>query len=240
MPLAALTDAAVVRQLLLTPGLVRGATARVAPPRIPTGVPELDALLGGGLARGALTEIIGRASSGRTTLACALIGAVTATGAFAAYVDLPDAFDAAHAEAAGIDLCRLLWVRPRTHRDALQAAEHVLDANGFALVLVDVDDAVPAAPGVAEDRRRRMVASRWLRLARAALRTRTALVVIAREHVAGTFAALRVETARHRAAFETRAPCALFTGITTDVHVRKSKLAVSTSPTASVVAATGP
>lgn len=230
MPPGAAAHAAALRELLLTPGLVRGATARIAPPRIPTGLADLDALLGGGLARGALTEIVGRPSSGRTTLACALLRAVTVRRAFAACVDLPDAFDAAHAEAAGIDLTRLLWIRPRTRRDALQAAEHVLEGEGFALVLVDLDDGHGA---------RAVPASLWLRLTRAAMRTRTAIVVLAREDVAGTFAALRLETERRRAGFESGGPCPLFTGIATAVHLRKSKLSTPATSLASVVAATG-
>src|SRR6185369_14208424 len=133
------------------------------------GVRPLDELLGGGLARGALTEIIGRPSTGRTTLACTLLRAVTATRAFVAYVDLPDVFDAAHAHDVGVDLGRVLWVRPRTQRDAFQAAAHVLDADGFALVVIDLDDG--HAP-------RLVPAGMWLRLTRAALRTRTALVVV--------------------------------------------------------------
>lgn len=230
MPPRVAASASVVRELLLTPGLVRGATARVAPPRIPTGLAQLDDLLGGGLARGALTEIVGPPSSGRTTLACALVRAVTLRPAFAACVDLPDAFDPAHAEAAGIDLTRVLWIRPRTRRDALQAAEHVLEGEGFGLVLVDLDDGHGA---------RTVPSSLWLRLTHAAIRTRTAIVILAREDVAGTFAALRLETERRRAGFEGRGPCPLFTGIASAVHLRKSKLSAPAMPLASVVAATG-
>jgi len=56
MPSRAFANSSALRALLLTPGLVRGATARVAPPRIPTGVEALDTLLGGGLPPGALSE----------------------------------------------------------------------------------------------------------------------------------------------------------------------------------------
>jgi hypothetical protein len=230
MPPHALVESSVLRELLLTPGLIRGATARVPPPRIPTGLDALDALLGGGLPRGALTEIVGRPSSGRTTLAYVLLRAVTVRRALTACVDLPNAFDPAHAEEAGIDLARVLWIRPRTPRDALRAAEHVLEGEGFGLVLVDLDDG--RAP-------RNVPASMWIRLARAAARTRTAMVVLGREDVVGTFAALRLELERSDAVFEGRGPCPLFTGITSAVHLRKSKLGTPSAPSASVVAATG-
>jgi len=122
-------DASALRDLLLVPGILRGLAVREPPARIPTGVDTLDALLGGGLPRGALTEIVGRPSAGRTTLACTLLRAVTARHDLAACIDPQDTLDAPHAESAGVDLSRVLWVRPRTARDALRAALHVLDAR---------------------------------------------------------------------------------------------------------------
>ena len=211
-------------------GLVHGATARVQPPRIPTGVAALDALLGGGLARGALTEIVGRPSSGRTTTTCVLLRAVTAGGALAACVDLPDAFDPAHAASAGVDLTHVLWVRPRTTRDALQAAEHVLEADGFGVVVVDLDDGRAA---------RTVPASQWMRLTRAAARTRTAIVTLGRENIAGTFAMVRIELQRRAAAFERGGPCPSFTGISAAVHLRKYKLGAPTMASVAMTAAAG-
>jgi len=208
-------DAAAFRDLLLVPGILRGLEAREPPARIPTGLDALDALLGGGLPRGALTEIIGRPSAGRTTLASTLLRAVTARHDLAACIDLQNAFDAPHAESAGIDLARILWIRPRSARDALRAALYVLDADGFGLVLVDLDDG--GAPGA-------VPASVWMRLTRAALRTRTAMVVLARENVAGTCAALRLEVERRRVTFEGHPSHPLLGAVTSAVHLRKSKL----------------
>jgi len=206
-------DAAAFRDLLLVPGILRGLEAREPPARIPTGLDALDALLGGGLPRGALTEIVGRPSAGRTTLASTLLRAVTARHDLAACIDLQNAFDAPHAESAGVDLARILWIRPRSARDALRAALYVLDADGFGLVLVDLDDAPGAVP-----------ASVWMRLTRAALRTRTAMVVLARENVAGTFATLRLEVERRRVTFEGHPSHPLLGAVTSTVHLRKSKL----------------
>jgi len=219
-----------LHRLLLTPGLARGLHARVPAPRIATGLGDLDALLGGGIPRGALTELVGRPSSGRTTLACTFLRAATAIRALAVCIDLPDAFDPIHAEAAGVALARLLWIRPRTAREALQATEHVLDADGFAVVLLDLDDG-RAHHGIAS--------AVWLRLARAALRTRTALVVLGTSAAAGTFASLRLEIERRGTEFDGNGPCPLFAGITSTVHVRKTKLAVPPTSTAAVVAAAG-
>ncbi len=219
-------DASALRDLLRVPGILRGLETREPPTRIPTGLDGLDALLGGGLPRGALTEIVGRPSAGRTTLACTLLRAVTVRQGLAVWIDLWNTFDACHAEAAGIDLARVLWVRPHTTRDALLAALHVVDAEGFTLVLVDLDDGVSAV----------VPTSTWLRLARAALRTRTAMVVLGRENVAGTFAALRLEVERQRVSFDGPPARSLLGAVTSAIHLRKSKLGMPTPRSAVTVA----
>ncbi len=82
-----------------------------APELLPTGIAEVDALLEGGLPLGGVTEVIGRASSGRSTLVLSVLAGITGQGAAAAYVDISDALDPLSAAAMGIDLGRLLWVR---------------------------------------------------------------------------------------------------------------------------------
>jgi energy-coupling factor transporter ATP-binding protein EcfA2 len=81
------------------------------PDMVATGIVELDGLLSGGLPLGELTEIVGPACSGKTTLVSSLLAGVTRQGAACAYVDVADAFDPLSAAALGIDLSRLLWVR---------------------------------------------------------------------------------------------------------------------------------
>ena len=89
---------------------------RVAPLTVPFGIAALDELTGG-LPRGALTEIVGLASSGRTgTMLSALAGA-TRRHEVCALVDASDSFDPASAAAAGVDLERLLWVRCATAKN---------------------------------------------------------------------------------------------------------------------------
>src|SRR5271157_1278399 len=78
---------------------------------LPTGIAEVDALLEGGLPLGGMTEVIGRASSGRSTLVLSVLAGITRQGAAAAYVDVSDALDPLSAAAMGIDLGRLLWIR---------------------------------------------------------------------------------------------------------------------------------
>lgn len=89
-----------------------------APRLIGSGVPEIDNLLGGGLAIGAVTEFTGLASSGRTSLALSLLAGATVDSA-CAYIDVDDTMDPKSTAAAGVNYSNLLWVRvvsasPRT------------------------------------------------------------------------------------------------------------------------------
>ncbi len=80
-------------------------------PVLPTGIAELDVLLTGGLPVGAITEVVGPASSGRTTFTMSFLATIIRTGQVCAWVDASDALDPESAAAGGIDLSRLLWVR---------------------------------------------------------------------------------------------------------------------------------
>jgi recombination protein RecA len=84
---------------------------KVIRPVAPTGVSEVDELLEGGLPVGAITEIIGPESSGRTAVALMFVSQVTHAGKVCAWVDVSDALCPESAAAAGVDLAHLLWVR---------------------------------------------------------------------------------------------------------------------------------
>jgi recombination protein RecA len=77
----------------------------------PSGVTELDAVLGGGFPRGSLVELCGPASSGRTSLAFSLLAQATERQEACAFVDVSDSLDPISLAAAGVELPRLLWVR---------------------------------------------------------------------------------------------------------------------------------
>src|SRR5690242_847081 len=71
----------------------------------------LDRGLAGGLPRGQVSEVVGPASSGRTSVAWAALAAASRRGESIALIDTFDRFDPPTAQACGIDLSRLLWVR---------------------------------------------------------------------------------------------------------------------------------
>ena len=89
---------------------LRPIAAKRYPPAA-TGFAELDDLLGGGIPRGQITELVGKASSGCTSVVLSLLAEATARQEIAAYIDASDCFDPPSAERAGVALDRLLWVR---------------------------------------------------------------------------------------------------------------------------------
>ena len=95
--------------------------ARVVRPTTPTGIDAVDVLLEGGLPVGALTEIVGPESSGRTSLALSSIAQFTAAGKVCAWVDVGDMLKPECAAAAGIALPYLLWVRCGMFRESVHA-----------------------------------------------------------------------------------------------------------------------
>ena len=133
---------------------------------------------------GAITEIVGRLSSGRTSLLLACLRRCFTRGSVAALVDADGAFDGESAEAAGIDVRRVLWVRCGGRRDvAVRATELLVRCPGFALIALDVGETPPfLSLGAA------------FRLRLAVRRADTSLVIVGRRPIAGAGASLVVET----------------------------------------------
>lgn len=180
----ALEDLLRARRLQADAPPLRGEDPRGCP--LATGVAEVDALVGGGLPRGALSQVHGPASSGRTGALLGLVARVTRRGALVALVDPLDRLDPASAAATGVDLARLLWLRgprvaseeasPRLVADATAAVATLASSGLFEVVALDL-------AGAARERRR-LPATTWLRLARLVEGTTTAVVLVAEEHVA--------------------------------------------------------
>ena len=189
--------------------------ARPAPELVSTGVAAVDALAGG-LPRGALTEICGPASSGRTTLLLAALAEATRRQEACALVDAGDAFDPCSAAAAGVELARLLWVRcgdvsrfptqPETRNvkretifleQALRAADLLLQAGGFGVVALDLGDVPPALAC-------RVPLTSWFRFRRAVERTPTVLLLLEQEPCARTCASLVLQLQNKQSAFSSQ------------------------------------
>jgi hypothetical protein len=157
--LRASLEAAVASKVMSASELIRAVARQRRDEVIPTTLVPFDELLGGGLARGRMIELAGRQSSGRFSIVMAALTAATSMGEAAVLVDLGDHFDPQLAEANGVDLRRLLWVRPRIMKQAVMAVE-MLAAAGFQLVALDA--------GQHPIRGRRVPDASWVRLGRTA------------------------------------------------------------------------
>jgi hypothetical protein len=166
-----------------------------------TGIPEADQLLDGGLPVGAISEITGPACSGRTSLALAFLSQRTAEDRVCGWVDASDSFDPESAAANGVDLRQLLWVRcsdvphpnSKTNKknwtrldQALRATDLLLQAAGFAAIVLDLGDILPEYAS-------RIPLATWFRFRQAADRTRCSLVVLGQSSYAQSGAAVALE-----------------------------------------------
>jgi recombination protein RecA len=149
---------------------------------VSSGIPEID-LLTGGLPRGALTEIFGPSCSGRTSLLLAALSARTAQEEACALIDGGDAFDPHSAEAAGVELRKLLWVRCRNVEQTLRATDLLLQGGGFGLIAVDLSDIAPRLV-------RHVPLDSWFRFRRAVEDTPTTLMLLEQESNAKSCASL--------------------------------------------------
>jgi hypothetical protein len=176
-----------------------------------TGIVAIDDLLDGGLPVGAISEITGPASSGRTTITLAFLARRMQEGSVCAFIDANDTFDPESAAANGVNLKHLLWVRcnalygkspavrftasdkkqpkekpwPRLDQ-AIRATDLLLQAGGFAAIVLDLaDEAIEYG--------RRIPLTTWFRFRQAADRTRCSLIVLGKAAYAQSSAAVVLE-----------------------------------------------
>jgi hypothetical protein len=151
-----------------------------------TGIREVDALTGG-LPRGAISEIFGPASSGRTSMMFSMLAFASRHEEICALIDINDVFSPASAAAAGIDFDRLLWVRcGGSLENAFKATDLLLHAGGFGLVILDMGD-------VAANEARRIIPSWWYRFRRTVENRPTSILVLSAEACTRSCAALTLE-----------------------------------------------
>jgi len=146
----------------------------------------------GELPRGTITEISGVRSTGRTALIHSILALATTQEETCAVIDCADTFDPASATKNGIHLERLLWVRCGTRPErAMKAADWILHAGGFGVVVLDLC-------GIAPEILRRIPLSWWYRFRRAIENTRTVLAIVADQPLTGSCAARVLVTERAR------------------------------------------
>lgn len=172
----------------------------------PLNAEGLDRGLAGGLPRGQISEVVGHASSGRTSVAWAALAAASRRGESIALIDTCDRFDPPTAQACGIDLSRVLWIRgqavsktsgaidptwlpgvravngPGTFVErvvdrAIKALNLVVSSGVCTVVVIDLIDVPTTAL-------RRLPASTWFRIERAIEGSDTAVLILAAQPIA--------------------------------------------------------
>jgi hypothetical protein len=140
--------------------------------RLPTGLPVIDDTIGGGLPKGAITELSSaHVSAGSALLICALLHAAHREGRFVALVDGRDSFDPG--PLGNARLSNLLWVRCAKAVAAIQAADLLLRDANFPLVVLDL-------VLNADDELRKIPQTSWYRLQRLVEAAPTAFLVLTR------------------------------------------------------------
>lgn len=222
-------------QLLEFAGVFRGHELTRKDRRLSSGLAPLDDLIDGGIPRGRISEITGRAGSGKTSLAASFAKSATHRGEVAAWLDASGTFDPESMAAAGVELRRMLWASmtmttmttatrmprgatsPLARRQSaiIKAAELVLEAGGFGLVVLDFGEAPRA-----------LTHASALRIARAAERSGAAVIALAPWRMCGTFAALSLATSRAETSFSRTAPGApaTFDGLTVVAMLARNKM----------------
>ena len=169
---------------------------------ISTGFPNLDRALGsGGLPKGQMCELLGPATSGKTTVALKFLAQAQAGGKQVAYIDQALYFDPDYAHRCGLNLSSLLVGRPHDLGEALSMTEALGRSGELAALVFDVLDFVWTDPVAASH-----LAATLSRLPARLARSGTILLVLHETSTSGSaplsalahLAALRLQVVRER------------------------------------------
>jgi recombination protein RecA len=124
-----------------------GQVERTTVPHIPTGFPALDeALVIGGLPSGRISEFVGIPTSGMATVALTIAGRAQDQSGTVVYIDVGHNFDPDFAAHCGIDLNRLLLVRPADVSQALHILQDFVASSGIGTLVFDADQSLFREP----------------------------------------------------------------------------------------------
>lgn len=142
----------------------------------------VDEILLGGLSftRGNVAEIVGEASSGKTSLTLSLISKLTQEGEVCAVVDSCDSLDVRSAYLANVALENVLWTKCGGNLEkAFLAADYLVQAKGFGAIWLNLS-------GLSKDKLKRVPRTYWYRYRTRIKETPTLFLVTAEDPVAGS------------------------------------------------------
>lgn len=122
--------------------ILQGYTSRQRP-KISTGFAALDVALDGGIPTGQATELLGKLTSGMTTLGYKIIASAQSASASGIYIDLDSTFDPDYAQRCGIALDRLFLARAETDTQALDIARDLIQSGSIAVIALDMGQLQP-------------------------------------------------------------------------------------------------
>lgn len=102
-----------------------------------TGLPSLDRILGGGWAKGKIIELWSPPGVGKTTLALQTIANCQTKDENCLFIDVERAFNSDYAKALGVDLDKLIYVKPEYGEQSLDIAHQYVETGELSLVVLD-------------------------------------------------------------------------------------------------------
>ena len=113
--------------------------------RIPTGMPALDNMLGGGVPRQAVTELFGYQSSGKTYISQRIIAHAQSLGYTCGFIDAEFSYDPEWSSNVGISTHDLIVSRPNTGEVALDVLLKLCEEGVDIVVLDSIAALLPTA-----------------------------------------------------------------------------------------------
>ena len=105
--------------------------------RLSTSIFELDDAIGGGIPRGRITEVYGKESGGKTTLALHVVAHAQKSRLNVAYLDMEQALDPTYMAALGVDWDELILSQPDTAEEVFTVLDKLTSTGEVALIVVD-------------------------------------------------------------------------------------------------------
>lgn len=101
-----------------------------------TGIPQIDAIMGGGFPRGRIVELFGPEGSGKTTLALCACAKAQGEGSVG-YIDMEHAINPQWATKLGVNINDLVFAQPTYGEEALDIIEKLIETEQFSMIVLD-------------------------------------------------------------------------------------------------------
>lgn len=104
---------------------------------ITTGLPKLDGIIGRGVPRGRITEVVGNKSTGKTTLALTMIHEAQKNGLKCVFADVENSLNFQRAKELGVELEQLTVLHGSYGEEYLDAIEEIVTEGKTDMVFID-------------------------------------------------------------------------------------------------------